>query len=395
MLHGGVQPGQDLHQAVDECDGSLGAVVLDDDIGHVAPWPPPLHPLRDLLQLVLHASERLLHGGVQPGQDLHQAVDECDGSLGAVVLDDDIGHVAPWPPPLHPLRDLLQLVLHASERLLHGGVQPGQDLHQAVDECDGSLGAVVLDDDIGHVAPWPPPLHPLRDLLQLVLHASERLLHGGVQPGKVLHQVVHECDGSLGAVVLDDDAGHVKQKFPELVARQLVQDGAQHRPPLRLQRLQEFLQLVLHDSERLLHFVVQPGQDLHLAVDECDGSLEAVVLDDDIGHVAPWLPLLHPLRDLLQEFLQLLDLFERLLHGGVQPGQDFHLAVDECDGSLSAVMQDDDAGHVAPWQPPLHPPLQPLRDLLKIYKERVRGAGSLKLFGSKLYFKLFGQYMIY
>ncbi|KAF3840531.1 hypothetical protein F7725_006393 [Dissostichus mawsoni] len=26
----------------------------------------------------------------------------------------------------------------------------------------------------------------------------------------------------------------------------------------------------------------------------------------------------------LQEFLQLLDLFERLLHGGVQPGQDLH-----------------------------------------------------------------------
>ncbi|KAF3840524.1 hypothetical protein F7725_006386 [Dissostichus mawsoni] len=35
-----------------------------------------------------------------------------------------------------------------------------------------------------------------------------------------------------------------------------------------------------------------------------------------------------------EEFLQLLDLFERLLHGGVQPGQDLHLAVDECDGSL-------------------------------------------------------------
>ena len=97
------------------------------------------------------------------------------------------------------LPEFLQLVLDASERLLHGGVLPGQDLHQAVHECDGSLGAVVPDDDAGHVAPRPPLLQPLRDLLQ------------------------------------------VKQKFLELDARQLVQDGAQRRPPLRLQSLQVHL----------------------------------------------------------------------------------------------------------------------------------------------------------
>ncbi|KAF3840527.1 hypothetical protein F7725_006389 [Dissostichus mawsoni] len=37
------------------------------------------------------------------------------------------------------LPEFLQLVLHASERLLHGGVLPGQDLHQAVDELNRSF----------------------------------------------------------------------------------------------------------------------------------------------------------------------------------------------------------------------------------------------------------------